>query len=361
MSTRARVAVAAALVATAAIVVAGGLGWLLASRTAPERDEPRTATYLERRGADVAVISVIETSDDQVGAARAAVFRWTALAALLVIPAAALAGWTGAGRLAGTADADAARARGRADERRRIQEVAHELRTPLAVTATNLDLVAGAGTSDDDARRYLAAARRAIGRMARTVDDLDAHGGLVFDPADTRAIDLAAEATELVAEHVGPAGVRDLRLMVDARAPAVVSADRQAVRTVVGNMLANALRLAPRNSTITLTAGTRDDWAYLAVTDEGPGIDAADHPLVFRRNWRGRYETDRGDSETATRGLGLAIARQVAEAQGGRLTLASEVGTGSTFTLWLPRTDTADPAVVVADDGLHARVAAVVP
>ncbi len=153
-------------------------------------------------------------------------------------------------------------------------------------------------------RRYLAAARRAIDRMGRTVDDLDAHGGLAFDPADTRAIDLAAEASELVAEHAGPAGVRDLRLAVDALAPVVVSADRQAVRTVVGNVLANALRLAPGNSTITLTAGTRDDWAYLAVTDEGPGIDAADHPLVFRRNWRGRYETDRGDNATATRGLG---------------------------------------------------------
>ena len=133
------------------------------------------------------------------------------------------------------------------------------------------------------------------------------------------------------------------------------------MRTVVGNVLANALRLAPGNSTITLTAGTRDDWAYLAVTDEGPGIDAADHPLVFRRNWRGRYETDRGDTATVTRGLGLAIARQVAEAQGGRLTLTSEVGTGSTFTLWLPRTDTADPSAVVADDGLHTRVTAAVP
>jgi signal transduction histidine kinase len=361
MSTRARVALAAALVAAGAVLLAGAIGWLLASRTASEPDEPRTATYLEQRGSGVAVISVIETPDDEVGAARAEVFRWTALAALLVVPAAALAGWAGAGRLAGTADADAARARGRADERRRIQEVAHELRTPLAVTATNLDLVTGVGTSPDDARRYLAAARRAIDRMARTVDDLDAHGGLAFDPADTRAIDLAAEASELVAEHAGPAGVRDLRLAVDALAPVVVSADRQAVRTVVGNVLANALRLAPRNSTITLTAGTRDDWAYLAVTDEGPGIDAADHPLVFRRNWRGRYETDRGDNATATRGLGLAIARQVAEAQGGRLTLTSEVGTGSTFTLWLPRTDTADPSAVVADDGFHARVAAVVP
>ena len=73
----------------------------------------------------------------------------------------------------------------------------------------------------------------------------------------------------------------------------------------------------------------------------------------FRRNWRGRYETDRGDNGTGTRGLGLAIARQVAEAQGGRVTIDSEVGTGSTFTLWLPRSEDADPATVVAADGLH--------
>ena len=110
-----------------------------------------------------------------------------------------------------------------ADERRRIQEVAHELRTPLAVTATNLDLVTGVGTSPDDARRYLAAARRAIDRMARTVDDLDAHGGLAFDPADTRAIDLAAEASELVAEHAGPAGVRECDARVDALEGVIVA------------------------------------------------------------------------------------------------------------------------------------------
>ena len=351
VSTRARVAIAAGALAAVAIVCAGGLGWLLASRTA-STPEPRAATYVQQQGPNTAVVSVIESPDAQ-GEARSAVVRWTLLAALLVVPGAALAGWFGASRLVGAADTEAARARGRADERRRIQEVAHELRTPLAVTATNLDLVASPETEPADAHRYVAAARRAIGRMARTVDDLDAHGGLTFDAAQTRVIDLTAEASELVAEHAGPAGMRDLRLSVDALGQVVVNADRQAVRTVTGNVLANALRLAPSNSTITLTAGTRGDWAYLAVTDEGPGIDASEHPLVFRRNWRGRYETDRDNGSTGTRGLGLAIARQVAEAQGGRLTVDSEVGTGSTFTLWLPRSENADPAEVVASDGLH--------
>jgi signal transduction histidine kinase len=353
---RARVAFAAAGLAAVVVVLAGGLGWLLASRGA-ETPEPRTATYVQQQGPNTAIVSVIETPDGQ-GSARVAVFRWTLLVALLVVPAAGLAGWAGANRLFGAVDPEAARARGRADERRRIQEVAHELRTPLAVTATNLDLVAAPGTTPADAARYVAAARRAIDRMARTVDDLDTHGGLAFDPTETRATDLTAEASELVAEHNGPAGMRDLQLKVDAVGPVVVNTDRQAVRTVAGNVLANALRLAPRNSTITLTAGTRGDWAYLSVTDEGPGIDPAEHPLVFRRNWRGRYETDRDDA-TGTRGLGLAIARQVAEAQGGRLTVESEVGTGSTFTLWLPRTEHADATAVVAADGLHPAAARV--
>ena len=70
--------------------------------------------------------------------------------------------------------------------------------------------------------------------------------------------------------------------------------------------------------------------------------------------WRGRYERDREDAETsAPRGLGLTIARQAVETQGGRLTVTSSPGEGATFLVWLPMSGDAEAAAVVAPDGVH--------
>ena len=136
-----------------------------------------------------------------------------------------------------------------------------------------------------------------------------------------------------------------------------MAVDRAAVRAAVGNLLANAVRLAPTGSTITVGCGRRSGWVWIAVRDEGPGIEPAEQPLVFERYWQGRYESDRrrdrpGDSDGA-HGLGLTIARQLVEAQGGQLTLQSEPGVGSTFVVWMPADPDADLTEVIAPDGVH--------
>jgi len=324
-----RCALAAALVAFVAVGVAGTLGVVLAGRAAGDPPEPRRTTVVERSGDETSTVAIVETRDDA-GAARASVARWTALAGIVVVPLAGLAGWRFGPRLlrAGTGP-------DRERERRRVEEVVHELRTPLAVTAMNLDLVRT--QTNGEIVEYVDAARRALERMKRTVADFEAHGGLSFEPPGTRTLDLAAEARSVAQEHAAPAAARGVRIDVDAPRRADVAADRQAVRTVVGNLLDNAVRLAPTGSTITVVVRADGRGARVSVRDQGPGIDPAHHELVFHRHWRGRYETDRG--EAGTRGLGLTIARQVAEAQGGHLTLASAPGTGSTFTLWLPPPD----------------------
>jgi signal transduction histidine kinase len=97
------------------------------------------------------------------------------------------------------------------------------------------------------------------------------------------------------------------------------------------------------------------DWAWLAVADEGPGLARPLHARAFERGWRGRHDRDRAAGADTGRGLGLTIARQVVEAQGGALTIESDEGTGSTFTIWLPLTANAARADVVADDGVHPR------
>jgi signal transduction histidine kinase len=114
----------------------------------------------------------------------------------------------------------------------------------------------------------------------------------------------------------------------------------------------NAVRLAPRGSVISVDWGETIDWGWIAVRDEGPGLAPELHSRVFERGWRGRHDRDRGNGAGQI-GLGLTIARQMAEAQGGTVTLESEEGGGSTFTVWLPATPDADQAAIVATDGIH--------
>ncbi len=128
----------------------------------------------------------------------------------------------------------------------------------------------------------------------------------------------------------------------------VTIGDRDALRQALANLLANATRLAPTGSTITVRAGREGPWVWMAVDDQGPGIDAADQPAVFQRFWRG--PSDHEPASERRSGLGLAIVRQVVEAHGGEVKLVSALGVGSTFAIWLPAahapvTDGAAPLV----------------
>jgi signal transduction histidine kinase len=173
---------------------------------------------------------------------------------------------------------------------------------------------------------------------------------------DDGAIDLAVEVRALAGEHGGLARARGLTLQVEAPERLVVAADRTAVHTAVGNLLANAVRLAPSGSIVRLATGTWDEWAWVAVRDEGPGLPDVDHERAFRRYWRGRYDLDRDTGEGGAHGLGLTICRQVTEAHGGHVTVRSAIGVGSTFVVWLPRSADARTDAVVAPDGIHHRV-----
>ena len=135
----------------------------------------------------------------------------------------------------------------------------------------------------------------------------------------------------------------------------VPTADRAATQTALGNFVANAVRLAPRGSAIDVDWGELQGWAWIAVTDEGPGLPNRLHARVFERGWRGRHDRDRAGTN-GSGGLGLTIARQVTEAQGGLVTLESEEGGGSTFALWLPLGHDAEAADILAADGVHPAV-----
>jgi two-component system sensor histidine kinase ResE len=110
-------------------------------------------------------------------------------------------------------------------------------------------------------------------------------------------------------------------------APTVLS-DGDRVLQVVTNLLDNAFRWTPRNGTVTLSYSAVNGTAAIHVSDTGPGIPKTDQDAVFHP-----FYSRRGEGGT---GLGLSIGRELAHALGGRLTVDSEVGHGTTFTLSLP-------------------------
>ena len=341
------IAVAALLVAAVVAVTATAFSaW-----QAPDFSEPRVG--VARVDGEIVVL----VSDDDPAAAaeaRTATLRWSLVAlGLSVIPAVAI-GWIVAGSMLGTVDSALAEVEAAEKERdRRLQEVVHELRTPLAVMGANLELAAMDPDADSESAGFIDAARRAVDRMDRTVDDLAAAGGLVVEPTH-EATDVAEVAADIAEEFSGPAHNRGLHLEIRGSGTLPTgSAERAPLRTVLGNFMANAIRLAPRGSSVTVDWGTVTGWAWVAVTDEGPGLPASDHARVFERGWRGPHERHRDTGA----GLGLTIARQLTEAQGGQLTVTSQEGAGSTFTVWMPTAPDADTQTVVDADGIHPAVA----
>ena len=217
-----------------------------------------------------------------------------------------------------------------------IHEASHELRNPLAVIRTNLDVVLSDPKAEAEELRLAGeVVGRSAERMTTLVDDL-----LVYARQGTRAIreeefDLAQLVSHLADEFAAPADAAGLALTKQLPAEVLpVCGDAPAVRRAVANLIANAVRLAPDGTNVTVAADRFDAWNFVSVADDGPGIAPENHVRVFQRFWRGDREEARQQGRS---GLGLTIVRQIVEAHGGRVDLASDIGHGSTFVLWFPR------------------------
>ncbi|WP_433364460.1 HAMP domain-containing sensor histidine kinase [Actinoplanes sp. CA-142083] len=214
-------------------------------------------------------------------------------------------------------------------QRRLIEETNHELRLPLAVLMTNAEVVlAHPAPTEEVYREGVHRSRAAAERLQRTIEELliDARGrarGITRSPADlVRVIgDLVADAGLLAAP-------RRVRLIVEAPETVVCRVEESTVRRAVANLLDNAVRHAPPGSSIDVHLEQSGPMAAITVTDHGPGVPAEQHQRVFER-----FRRDARPGH----GLGLPIARQIAEAHGGELTVTSPgpSGDGAVFRLTL--------------------------
>jgi signal transduction histidine kinase len=212
-----------------------------------------------------------------------------------------------------------------------VADVAHELRTPVAVLQAGheamLDGVA------EPTPEQLASLRDEVLRLANMVNDLQ-----TLAAADAAALhlsqhrcDLADLADDAVASLIGrfeAAGITLERRFAEAE----VLADPRWLHQLIMNLLTNALKFTPEGGQVTVDVAPAGAGAVLTVTDTGIGIPADELPHVFDRFWRGRRAAQISGS-----GIGLAVAAELAQAHGGRLTASSEPGQGTVMTLTLPR------------------------
>jgi len=212
-----------------------------------------------------------------------------------------------------------------------VADVAHELRTPIAVLQAGhealLDGVA------EPTPEQLASLRDEVLRLARMVGDLQTLAAadaaavqLKLRPGDLAGI--AATAADSLAGRFEAAGIRLQRQL----GPAPVLADARWLHQVVTNLLTNALKFTPSGGRVTIETAPAGDQAVLRVRDTGSGIGAEELPRIFDRFWRGKQA-----SAVSGSGIGLAIAAELAQAHGGQLTAASQPGQGTEMTLTLPR------------------------
>ena len=219
-------------------------------------------------------------------------------------------------------------------QRRFIADASHELRNPLAVIRTNLDVVLSDPKSDENALRDTSAVvRRATERMSKMVDDLLALARLESPQQLDERVDIGEVANEIAEEFAAVAQSHDVVLRRSISDGIFVAGDRYALKRALANLAQNALRYAPSDSSITIAAGTKDGWVWTAVEDQGPGIAPEHRQQVFERFWRADKSRSRSLGGS---GLGLSIVQQVAQAHSGLVKISSEVGRGSTFVIWIP-------------------------
>jgi signal transduction histidine kinase len=200
-----------------------------------------------------------------------------------------------------------------------VADASHELRTPL--TALRLRLESLERLLDGDGRRDLDAAVHEVERLAETVETLLALARADAGAAPASAIDVDALVRERVEAWRALAEERGVALTAEASPGLTARAGPQRLAQVLDNLLANALEVAPRTSTVTVSARAAGPWAELHVRDEGPGLTAEQRARAFDRFWR-------AGSGHGGSGLGLAIVKRLVEADEGKVELAEAAGGG---------------------------------
>jgi two-component system phosphate regulon sensor histidine kinase PhoR len=216
-----------------------------------------------------------------------------------------------------------------------VSFVTHQLRTPLAGIKWLLELTAQSGELPDTPRSLVEDAREANERLIRLVNDL-----LNVSRIESGKIEMTLEPTDLreltagvVAELQGLVQDKGHHLTLDAEPLPPLRADRQLLRQVILNLLANAIKYTKPGGRVAIHVARRDAEAWWSVRDSGIGIPKDSQRRLFEKFYRAENALT---LETEGTGLGLYLVRLIVEQCGGRIWCESEEGRGSTFVFTLP-------------------------
>jgi PAS domain S-box-containing protein len=223
-----------------------------------------------------------------------------------------------------------------------LASASHDLKGPLSAIAAQAQLIQyRISASTPEGERISRGAQRieqAAARMARLINELMDVARLRMGrplTLDRKPIDLVEIVRRMVTETTSTARLHTVELKVEDE-PLVGVWDGFRVERILSNLIGNAVKYSPAGGEIGVTVERRKDergaWARVEIADRGIGIPAEDVPRLFQPYYRARNVIGKIGGE----GIGLAGARQVAEQHGGTITVESEEGQGSRFTLWLP-------------------------
>ena len=246
------------------------------------------------------------------------------------------------GRLATTFDTMLARLESTFEQQKRfIADASHELRTPLTILKGDVEVALNRPRSVSEYQETLHLVNQTADRLTALVEELFllARADSNQSPLQLETINLTQVLTKEISDLLPYALRKQIALNLDAADSLPLPGDPLKLGRLFRNLIENAIKYSPANASVTVAAAIVTDQARITVTDTGPGISPEHLAYIFERFYRVDKARSRQTAEGSSgAGLGLSIANWLAQAHGGRIEVTSQVGQGSTFTVWLPLT-----------------------
>ena len=236
-----------------------------------------------------------------------------------------------------------------------VANVGHEIKTPVGALTLLAEAAMDARDDPEAVQRFVARMQREAGRLSRLVQELldlsRLQGGEPLP--EMTAVSVDAVVDEAIDRNRLGAEAKLIELVRGGERGMHVMGDENQLVTALANLLDNAVTYSPAQTRVAIGVRDREDAVEISVTDQGVGIDAADRERIFERFYRADPARSR---DTGGTGIGLAIVKHIVSNHRGEVTVWSQPGAGSTFTIRLPQiTPVPEPTVPTVETGTTAR------